>query len=77
LCSACIPWSRPLAQHLFTLFLHPLYTIGTAVLTALPNLVFLAILVMLTRYVLRVARFFFAGLAQGTITLASFDRDWA
>jgi hypothetical protein len=71
------PWSRPLAQYLFALFLHPLYTIGTAVLTTLPNLVFVAILVMLTRYVLRVTRFFFAGLDQGTITLANFDWDWA
>ena len=71
------PWSRPLAQQLFALFLNPLYTIGTAVLAALPDLVFLAILVMLTRSALKVARFFFAGLAQGTITLANFDRDWA
>ena len=46
-------------------------------LSALPNLVFLAILVMMTRYVLRGARFFFAGLDRGTITLANFDRDWA
>lgn len=71
------PWSRPLAQQLFALFLYPLYTIGTAVLNTLPNLVFLAILVMLTRYILKVARFFFAGLDQGTIALANFDRDWA
>jgi hypothetical protein len=28
------PWSRPLAQQLFALFLHSLYTIGTAVLSA-------------------------------------------
>jgi hypothetical protein len=71
------PWSRPLAQQLFALFLHPLYTIGTAVLSALPNLMFLAIVVMMTRYVLKVARFFFAGLDQGTITMANFDREWA
>jgi small-conductance mechanosensitive channel len=71
------PWSRPLAQHLFALFLHPLYTIGTAVLRTLPNLVFLAILFMLMRYALKAARFFFASLDQGTITLANFDRDWA
>jgi hypothetical protein len=71
------PWSRPLAQQLFALFLHPLYTTGTAVLRALPNLVFLAILVMMTRYILKIVRFFFAGLDQGTITLANFDRDWA
>jgi small-conductance mechanosensitive channel len=71
------PWSRPLAQQLFALFLHPLYTIGTAVLSALPNLMFLAIVVMMMRYVLKVARFFFAGLDQGTITMANFDREWA
>ena len=71
------PWSRPLAQQLFALFLNPLHIIGTAVLNTLPNLVFLAILVMMTRYVLKAARFFFASLDQGTITLANFDRDWA
>jgi small-conductance mechanosensitive channel len=69
--------SGPLAQQLFALFLDPLYTIGTAVLNALPHLVFLALLAMMTRYALKVARFFFAGLDHGTITLANFDRDWA
>jgi hypothetical protein len=58
------PWRRPLAQQLFALVLHPLHTIGTGVLNALPNLVFLAILVMMMRYVLKMARFFFAGIDQ-------------
>ena len=54
------PWSGH-GQQLFALFLHPLYTIVTAVLNALPDLVFLAILVMLTRYALKVARVCFCG----------------
>jgi small-conductance mechanosensitive channel len=71
------PWSRPLAQQLFSLFLNPLYTLGAAFLASLPNLVFVAILVILTRYVLKLTWFFFTGIDQGTITLANFDREWA
>lgn len=71
------PWSRPLARQLFSLFFNPLYTLGAAFLDFLPNLVFVAILIILTRYVLKITWFFFAGIDQGTITLTNFDRDWA
>ena len=40
-------------------------------------LVFIAILVLVTRYLLKLVRLFFAGLAGGTITLANFDPEWA
>lgn len=71
------PWTRPLSRRLIALVLDPLTAMGAALLAAVPNLVFLAILILLARYVLKLMRMFFAGVDQGTITLSDFDRDWA
>jgi hypothetical protein len=71
------PWSQPLAQQLFAIFLNPLYTLGTSFLGALPNLAFLAILFVLTRYLLKATRLLFSGVNQGVIKLPNFDPDWA
>jgi len=71
------PWSRPLARRLAPLFLGPLARMALAVLEALPNLIFLALLVLVVRYLLRLIRLFFAGVAAGSIPLPRFDREWA
>jgi small-conductance mechanosensitive channel len=49
----------------------------SAALDAVPNLIFIAILVLVTRYLLKLVRLFFSGIASGNITLANFDREWA
>ena len=66
------PWTRSLARRLFAVFLDPLRTMGTAFLDALPNLAFLAILIVVTRYGLKAVRLFFIGVAHGTVTLSGF-----
>jgi small-conductance mechanosensitive channel len=71
------PWSRPLSRRVAAIFLGPLGNIASAVLDAVPNLIFIAILVLVTRYLLKLVRLFFAGIAGGTISLANFDREWA
>ncbi len=71
------PWTRSFAQRLFAILLDPLQTMAAGVLNAVPNLVFLAILVVVTRYGLKLLRLFFAGVEHGTVTLAGFDREWA
>ena len=71
------PWTRPLGQRLLALVLDPLADMGAAILAAVPNLVFIAVLILVTRYVLKLTRLFFAGVDQGTIALRDFDRDWA
>jgi small-conductance mechanosensitive channel len=71
------PWSRPLSRRLSAVFLGPLGSMASAVLDAVPNLIFIAILVLVTRYLLKLVRLFFDGIASGTIALAKFDRDWA
>jgi small-conductance mechanosensitive channel len=71
------PWSRPLARRLASLFLGPLASMGLAVLDALPNLIFLVVLVLVIRYLLRLVRLFFAGVESGAIAVRSFERGWA
>jgi small-conductance mechanosensitive channel len=71
------PWTRQLAERLLTLLLDPLATMGTALLAAVPNLMFLAILVVVTRYLLKLTRLFFETVEQGTVTIAGFEREWS
>ncbi len=71
------PWTRPLSRRLIEILLNPLRVMAEGLFDALPGLAFIAILILLVRFALKLIRFFFAGIDQGTITLASFDRDWA
>jgi small-conductance mechanosensitive channel len=50
---------------------------GGALVTHLPNLVFLVILIAVTRYVLKIVALIFTGIERGTITFAGFEREWA
>jgi small-conductance mechanosensitive channel len=74
---ALFPWTRGLARSLFALALEPLRTIALGFIGLIPNFAFLAILVLITRYALRIMRLFFDGVAAGTVTLKGFDPEWA
>ena len=50
---------------------------GHAALAAIPDLVFLVILFLLTRYILRMIRTFFEGIDSGAVRLVSFEQEWA
>jgi len=71
------PWTRSLSRRVLGIVLDPLQSIGAAFVDALPGLVFIALLWIVTRYVLKVVRVFFSGIDQNKITVAGFDRDWA
>src|SRR5204863_299904 len=71
------PWTRPAAARLLGYVLAPLATMPGGVLTHLPNLVFLVILVLVTRYVLKIVALVFTSLERGTVTFAGFEREWA
>ncbi len=71
------PWTRPAARMLFSLVLNPLESLGRGFLAAIPNIVFLVVLWFVVRYVLRVIRAFFTGVASGRIKLERFQADWA
>ena len=71
------PWTRPAARDLLSYVFEPVRSIAFALLAYLPKLAFLVILTILTRYLLKLTRLFFASIEAGTVALGSFDPDWA
>ena len=71
------PWTRPASRGLFDLVVDPLRIMRTALIRDIPDLVFLAILVVVTRYVLKLARLFFSGIEQGGIRVSGMDSEVA
>ena len=71
------PWTRGLATNVFDLVVDPLATLGLALGGQIPNLIFLFVLAVLVRLLLRVLRVFFSAVAEGRITLSAFDAEWA
>jgi small-conductance mechanosensitive channel len=71
------PWTRPAANILLSLILQPLQRIGQSLLDAVPDIAFLVILYLLVRYLLKVMKTFFDGVAHQRIRLENFDPDWA
>jgi small-conductance mechanosensitive channel len=71
------PWTRGLGASLFAMVAVPLQFLAEGALAIVPKLVFLTILVVVTRYLLRLIRLFFDAVATGAVTFHSFDADWA
>jgi small-conductance mechanosensitive channel len=71
------PWTRALGQNLFAVILRPLSTLGNGAVRLLPDLVFLVVLAVFTRWLLKLVRLFFRRVADHTITLSGFDPEWA
>ena len=71
------PWTRPLASRLLDYVIGPLQRMGVATVAFVPNLVFLLILTVVTRYALGLLRLLFAAIEQGTMTMSGFEREWA
>jgi len=71
------PWTRPFADRLFGYIVAPINAIGEAIWEHTPKLFFIAAIVLITRYTLKVIRFFFDGVEIGRITVAGFYPDWA
>ncbi|HXE97204.1 MAG TPA: mechanosensitive ion channel family protein [Dongiaceae bacterium] len=71
------PWTRPISNHLLDFLLVPLATMGRGFLKYTPNLIFLGVLVFVTKYLLKLMRLFFDGLENGTLSFSGFYPDWA
>jgi small-conductance mechanosensitive channel len=70
-------WTWSIAQRLFELVLNPLKTLGQDIVDELPNLIFLAVIFILMKYVIRSVRFFFLEIEKGAVKLTNFYADWA
>jgi small-conductance mechanosensitive channel len=74
---AQFPLTRGFASSLFHLIVAPLVTMGHGLVAEIPNLVFLAILTLVTRYVLKTLKLFFVAVEAGTVKLSGFDAEWS
>ena len=71
------PLTRGLSQNMIGFALGPVEVIGNGIVNHIPSLVFLVVLFLLVRVVLRFLRLFFEAVGQGSVRLASFEPDWA
>lgn len=71
------PETRGIAAGLLAAIVEPLAAMGRGFAAAIPKLVFLAILVLVTRYLLTTLQLFFGALDRGSVQLAGFDAEWS
>jgi len=72
-----LPWTQALGSAMLKLTLGPLSVLAKGFVEEIPNLLFLAVLAVVTTYVIRFLRFFFAELAKGKVEIPGFDAEWA
>jgi small-conductance mechanosensitive channel len=71
------PWTRAFSEGMLSLFLDPLSVMGKSFVRSIPDLVFLVLLAVVTRFLLRAFRHFFATVGQGKVSLSGFEPEWA
>ena len=71
------PWTRAFANSMYRMAVDPLRTMGSGLVGIIPNLVFLVILVVVTRYGLKLIEAVFDSVGAGTMTWKGFDPEWA
>lgn len=71
------PVTAPYGGQLFHYIWRPVADIGLAVIGYLPKLAYLALLVVVARYVLKLLRFFLNHVGKGDLVLGGFDPEWA
>ena len=71
------PWTRAFSNSMYQMAVDPLRTMGSGLVGIIPNLIFIGILVVVTRYGLKVIRAVFDSVGAGTMTWKGFDPEWA
>ena len=71
------PWTRGITTAIVGYILDPLRRFAAAVVDFLPDLFFLIVIAFITRYVVKIARFFFGEVEKGRVVLPGFYADWA
>jgi small-conductance mechanosensitive channel len=71
------PWTRGYARVLIGYVLSPLKLVGDAVVGYLPNVFFIAVIVVIAIYVTKFIRIIFAEIGKQTITFPGFYPEWA
>lgn len=66
-------WSKTLIGYI----LNPLYSLLSAIAGYLPSLFFILMIILFTRYLIKVVKFIFDEIDKGTISFPKFQKDWA
>jgi small-conductance mechanosensitive channel len=71
------PWTQDYARQLVGYVQTPLHALGRAALDYLPNVFYIAIIVVVSRYFIKLTRILFLEIGKKTITLSGFHSEWA
>jgi small-conductance mechanosensitive channel len=71
------PETRWFADRLVGYVVGPPEAIGEAIVAKIPDLFFLVILAIVVRFALKLLRFFFDAVAQGSVAVGSFQPEWS
>jgi len=71
------PWTRVVSAQMLEAVLTTLKAIGQAFVTFVPNFMSIIVIVIVTRYVLKLVAMVFSGIGRGAISFPGFHRDWA
>ena len=71
------PWTRSAGLRLFAAVAGPLSDLGRGFVGAIPNLILVAIIALLARLAVVLARIYFDAVQDGTIKLHNFEPEWA
>jgi small-conductance mechanosensitive channel len=71
------PSTRPLSEKMRESVLHPAQEFTTAFLADLPSLLFVALVLLVTWYLIKLIHFFFTRIREGAITVEGFRPVWA
>ena len=74
---ATLPWTRGVARRAWDFVADPVWTFASAAIGFLPNIFALALIVVISRYVIRFLKFLFRELGEGRATIAGFEAEWA
>ena len=71
------PWTRGMSAQLFGYVLSSIVALTKAFADFIPNIISIVVIVVVTRYIIKLISMFFLGIERGAITFAEFKREWA
>lgn len=71
------PWTVSLSRQIIGYVVTPLEAVGASILAYLPNIFFILVIVVVTRYLLKMIHLVFRAIGSGAIAWDGFNREWA
>ncbi len=71
------PWTEELAKRLIGYILRPVKNIGNGILGFLPNLITITIIIIITRYLIKLVNYFAKEIYDKNLVIKGFYHDWA